>query len=125
MNKPVAVHCIDAFDDLLEIMRSIGPFPGGVILHSFNGSAEGVPKLNELGAYLSFSGWFTYIDEKIGKKALKLVCDQRDKRTIVFCFCCYVLLLGQEKLIQYQNYVVFCCLLGRSCNYVSYSYCLV
>ncbi|KAG7553769.1 TatD family [Arabidopsis suecica] len=71
MNKPVAVHCIDAFDDLLEIMRSIGPFPAGVILHSFNGSAEVVPKLNELGAYLSFSGWFTYIDEKIGKKTLK------------------------------------------------------
>lgn len=110
LNKPVAVHCIDAFDDLLEIMRylyiypqvaftnilkgkthyvffcfmsrakcldicrSVGPFPAGVILHSFNGSAEVVPKLAELGAYFSFSGWFTYIDEKIAKNTLKSVC---------------------------------------------------
>ncbi|CAL9228804.1 unnamed protein product [Arabidopsis halleri] len=90
MNKPVAVHCIDAFDGLLEIMRY------GFFLLLF-------PKLNELGAYLSFSGWFTYIDEKIGKKTLKSVCDQRDKRTIVSCFCCYVLLLGQEKLNSIPN----------------------
>lgn len=104
LNKPVAVHCIDAFDDLLEIMRymfiqrlkgkpimffvpyvaskfldinicrSVGPFPAGVILHSFNGTAEVVPKLAELGAYFSLSGWFTYIDEKIAKNTLKSVC---------------------------------------------------
>ncbi|KAG7575789.1 Metal-dependent hydrolase [Arabidopsis thaliana x Arabidopsis arenosa] len=77
LNKPVAVHCIDAFDDLLEIMRSVGPFPAGVILHSFNGSAEVVPKLAELGAYFSFSGWFTYIDEKIAKKTLKSIPSDR------------------------------------------------
>ena len=100
LNKPVAAHCIDAFDDLLEIMRymymffpykynlqrhaskfldinisrSVGPFPAGVILHSFNGTAEVVPKLAELGAYFSLSGWFTYIDEKIAKNTLKSVC---------------------------------------------------
>lgn len=58
----------------IYIRRSVGPFPAGVILHSFNGSAEVVPKLAELGAYFSFSGWFTYIDEKIAKKTLKSVC---------------------------------------------------
>ncbi|CAE5966088.1 unnamed protein product [Arabidopsis arenosa] len=71
--KPVAVHCIDAY--LTEV----------------------VPKLAELGAYLSFSGWFTFIDEKIAKKTLKstsengvslqncnIISDQRDKRTTVF-----------------------------------------
>ncbi|CAH8360047.1 unnamed protein product [Eruca vesicaria subsp. sativa] len=77
LNKPVAVHCIDAFDDLLEIMRSVGPFPAGVILHSFNGTAEVVPKLAELGAYFSLSGWFTYIDENIAKDTLKSIpCDR-------------------------------------------------
>ncbi|CAL9219617.1 unnamed protein product [Arabidopsis halleri] len=51
LNKPVAaVHCINAY------------------------RTEVVPKLAELGAYLSFSGWFTYIDEKIAKKTLKSVC---------------------------------------------------
>ncbi|KAL0691935.1 hypothetical protein Bca4012_091615 [Brassica carinata] len=77
LNKPVAVHCIDAFDDLLEIMRSVGPFPAGVILHSFNGTAEVVPKLAELGAYFSLSGWFTYIDEKIAKNTLKSIPSDR------------------------------------------------
>ncbi|KAL1211505.1 hypothetical protein V5N11_023515 [Cardamine amara subsp. amara] len=52
LNKPVAVHCIDAFDDLLEIMRY-------------------------LGAYFSFSGWFTYIDEKIAKKTFKSIPSDR------------------------------------------------
>ncbi|CAN8269713.1 unnamed protein product [Cochlearia groenlandica] len=47
------------------------------LLHSFNGSAEVVPKLAELGAYFSFSGWFTYIDQKIAKNTLKSIpCDR-------------------------------------------------
>lgn len=58
----------------ISIRRAVGPFPAGVILHSFNGTAEVVPELAELGAYFSFSGWFTYIDEKIAKRTLKSVC---------------------------------------------------
>lgn len=59
---------------IFNICRSVGPFPAGVILHSFNGTAEVVPELAELGAYFSLSGWFTYIDEKIAKNTLKSVC---------------------------------------------------
>jgi len=34
---------------------------------------------NDIGAYLSFSGWFTYIDEKNAKNTLKSVGDQETK----------------------------------------------
>lgn len=37
-------------------MKSIGPFPQGVILHSYIGSAEMVPEFAKIGAYFSFSG---------------------------------------------------------------------
>ncbi|KAG4941456.1 hypothetical protein JHK87_045327 [Glycine soja] len=40
LNKPASVHCVCAFGDLLELMKSMGPFPAGVILHSYLGSAE-------------------------------------------------------------------------------------
>lgn len=53
--------------------RTIGPFPGGVILHSYGGSAEIVPKLSELGGYFSFSVHNMY-GNKQDKKVLKLVC---------------------------------------------------
>ncbi|KAI4348426.1 hypothetical protein L6164_009151 [Bauhinia variegata] len=56
LNKPATVHCVAAFDELVELMRSMGPFPAGVILHSYMGSAELVPELSELGSYFSFSG---------------------------------------------------------------------
>ncbi|KAG9455343.1 hypothetical protein H6P81_008247 [Aristolochia fimbriata] len=59
INRPASVHCVDAFDELLDIMESIGPFPAGVMLHSYMGSAELVPRLVKLGTYFSFSGHHT------------------------------------------------------------------
>ncbi|XWS57983.1 hypothetical protein CRYUN_Cryun09bG0220100 [Craigia yunnanensis] len=40
LKRPASVHCLDAFPELLRIMKDIGPFPSGVILHSFQGSPE-------------------------------------------------------------------------------------
>ncbi|XXG85062.1 hypothetical protein AAC387_Pa11g0227 [Persea americana] len=73
IGRPVSVHCLDAFDDLIPIMQDIGPFPAGVILHSYSGSAEIVPKLAELGAYFSFSGHNMNADKEMEKQVLKLV----------------------------------------------------
>ncbi|XP_010525020.2 PREDICTED: uncharacterized protein LOC104802900 [Tarenaya hassleriana] len=77
LKKPVAVHCLDAFDDLIEIMKSVGPFPSGVILHSYAGSAEIVPQLAELGSYFSFSGWLTYTSKEKAKEIVKAVPSDR------------------------------------------------
>ncbi|CAN1133709.1 Uncharacterized metal-dependent hydrolase YabD [Linum perenne] len=70
LNKPASVHCVRAFGDLLTIMKSMGPFPAGVILHSYLGSAEMVPELAKLGAYFSFSGFLMSMKTQKAKKML-------------------------------------------------------
>ncbi|KAF4394211.1 hypothetical protein F8388_005845 [Cannabis sativa] len=73
LNRPASVHCVRAFGDLLPIMQRMGPFPAGVILHSYLGSAEMVPEFAKLGAYFSFSGFLMSLQEKKAKKMLKKV----------------------------------------------------
>ncbi|KAK4272283.1 hypothetical protein QN277_020864 [Acacia crassicarpa] len=77
LNKPASVHCVRAFGDLLELMKSIGPFPAGVILHSYLGSAEMVPEFSKLGAYFSFSGFLMSLKVNKAKKMLKMVSSDR------------------------------------------------
>ncbi|GMH30331.1 hypothetical protein Nepgr_032174 [Nepenthes gracilis] len=54
-------------------MKSLGPFPAGVILHSYLGSAEMVPEFVKLGAYFSFSGFLMSMKPQKAKKMLKAV----------------------------------------------------
>lgn len=77
LNKPASVHCVRAFSDLLEIMKSTGPFPAGIILHSYLGSAEMVPEFTKLGAYFSFSGFHMSMKAQKAKKMLKAVPSDR------------------------------------------------
>ncbi|CAO2823787.1 unnamed protein product [Amaranthus hypochondriacus] len=77
LKRPASVHCVRAFGDLLDVMRETGPFPEGVILHSYLGSAEMVPELARLGAYFSFSGFLMSMKLQKAKKMLKVVpCDR-------------------------------------------------
>ena len=55
---PASIHCLNAWGKMLEILGE-EPLPSnGVLLHSYSGSIELVPKLVELGCYFSFSGNF-------------------------------------------------------------------
>ncbi|XP_010061367.2 LOW QUALITY PROTEIN: uncharacterized metal-dependent hydrolase YabD [Eucalyptus grandis] len=73
LNRPASIHCVRAFGDLLQILREAGPFPAGVILHSYLGSAEMVPQFVQVGAYFSFSGFLMSMKEQKAKKMLKAV----------------------------------------------------
>ncbi|XP_037478788.1 uncharacterized metal-dependent hydrolase BUsg_343 [Triticum urartu] len=73
LEKPVSVHCVRAFGDLLEILKHTGPFPAGVLLHSYLGSAEMVPGLANLGCYFSLSGFLTGMKSSKAKKMLKAI----------------------------------------------------
>ncbi|KAL3851282.1 hypothetical protein ACJIZ3_013164 [Penstemon smallii] len=73
LKRPASVHCVRAFGDLLEILKSVGPFPAGIVLHSYLGSAEMVPEFSKLGAYFSFSGFLMSMKESKAKKMLKSV----------------------------------------------------
>ncbi|XP_054803547.1 uncharacterized protein LOC129306821 [Prosopis cineraria] len=77
LNKPASVHCVAAFDDLLQLMKSVGPFPAGVILHSYIGSAEMVPEFHKLGAYFSFSGHLLFLKPDKAKEMLRMVPSDR------------------------------------------------
>jgi len=35
LKNPASIHCVRAFDDLLQILKQTGPFPPHVILHSY------------------------------------------------------------------------------------------
>jgi TatD DNase family protein len=53
LNKPVVVHCVKAFED---VMKSLGKHRlTGVVLHGFIGSTEQALRAIERGYYLSFS----------------------------------------------------------------------
>ncbi|KAK4849924.1 hypothetical protein QYF36_002140 [Acer negundo] len=77
LKRPASIHCVRAFGDMLEIMKSVGPFPAGVILHSYLGSAEMVPEFSKLGAYFSFSGFLMSMKAEKAKKMLKRISLER------------------------------------------------
>ncbi|MCO5606842.1 hypothetical protein L7F22_061033 [Adiantum nelumboides] len=73
LQRPISVHCVRAFGELQDILKELGPFPHGVILHSFLGSAEMVQPLAKQGAFFSFSGFLTALSAKKAKKMLQEV----------------------------------------------------
>ncbi|KAL9681529.1 hypothetical protein QQ045_013314 [Rhodiola kirilowii] len=73
VKRPASIHCVRAFGNLLPILKEMGPFPAGIILHSYLGSAEMVPEFAKLGAYFSFSGYLMFMKEQKAKKMLKTV----------------------------------------------------
>ncbi|XP_030935748.1 uncharacterized protein LOC115960888 isoform X1 [Quercus lobata] len=77
LKRPASIHCVRAFGDLLQIMKSMGPFPAGFILHSYLGSGEMVPEFAKLGAYFSFSGFLMSLEARKAKKMLKAVPSER------------------------------------------------
>ncbi|PUZ48564.1 hypothetical protein GQ55_7G254800 [Panicum hallii var. hallii] len=73
LERPVSVHCVRAFGDLLEILKQTGPFPAGVLLHSYLGSADMVSGLANLGCYFSLSGFLTGMKSTKAKQMLKSI----------------------------------------------------
>lgn len=58
--RPVSVHCVRAFGDLLETVQTMSPFPAGLILHSWTGPPEMVVPLARVeGVHFSLSGYST------------------------------------------------------------------
>ncbi|CAI7897013.1 unnamed protein product [Closterium sp. NIES-54] len=55
LHRPIALHCVQAYGHMLTALQQHGPFPAGVILHSFNGPPDMLPALVSLNAYFSFS----------------------------------------------------------------------
>jgi TatD DNase family protein len=55
--KPVAIHCRNAYEDMLDILKN-NPVVG--IIHSFTGNFELAQKFLDLGLYLGLNGIITF-----------------------------------------------------------------
>ncbi|MEK7087346.1 MAG: TatD family hydrolase, partial [Patescibacteria group bacterium] len=66
IDKPVIIHCRDAHDDLIEILKAnsskLKDNEAGV-MHFFTGAYEQAKQYIDLGFYISFSGVITFASE--------------------------------------------------------------
>jgi TatD DNase family protein len=57
-NRPVSIHCLQAYGQLDELLHA-HPVPArGFLLHAYAGPAALIPRFAALGAYFSFNGYF-------------------------------------------------------------------
>ncbi|MFC1467841.1 TatD family hydrolase [Verrucomicrobiota bacterium] len=70
LNRPVTIHCRNAWGQLVEILKEFGPFERGAVIHCYGGSAATIKELLPLNAYISFAG---AILRPTNKKAAQIV----------------------------------------------------
>jgi TatD DNase family protein len=58
--KPMIIHCRDAYDDLLRILKEHSKEPYRGTLHCYSSDAENIKKYLDLGFHISFGGALTY-----------------------------------------------------------------
>ena len=84
VNKPVMLHCWDAYDDLLEILEK-HPINKKGIVHSFIGSYKTANKFIELGYKIGLNGIATY-----GESYDKLIKEIDLKNIVIETDCPYL-----------------------------------
>jgi TatD DNase family protein len=57
-HRAITIHCLKAWERLLDVLRSERLPARGFLLHAYSGPLELVESFAELGAYFSFSGYF-------------------------------------------------------------------
>lgn len=57
---PLVIHCRDAYDDLIEIIRNDDRIPRQGVIHCFSGDVEQGEAFVELGYYLGIGGAISY-----------------------------------------------------------------
>lgn len=70
---PVVIHCREAFDELLPVLRQSNLEPGRFVFHCFTGTPEQARQVLDFGAWLSFTGVVTYPNAADVRAAAKLV----------------------------------------------------
>jgi TatD DNase family protein len=77
LGKPIVLHCRDAEDRLVEIVRKTGMPPRGGVIHCFTGNAASARAFLALGFYISFSGILTFRNAAQVREAALLVPPER------------------------------------------------
>ena len=79
LNKPVIIHCRDATQDLVKLIRQFQQEKGTVagVMHCWAGSPEQTRACLDLGFYISFSGLVTFKNAKSVQESAKIVPSDR------------------------------------------------
>ena len=72
-NRPIVVHCREAFDDLLAIFRQTAFDPARFVFHCFTGTAADARNVLDFGAWISFTGVVTFHNAREVQEAAKIV----------------------------------------------------
>jgi TatD DNase family protein len=70
---PIVLHCREAFDDLIPVLRATGLDPTKMVFHCFTGTPADARKILDFGAMMSFTGVVTYLNARELRDAAKLV----------------------------------------------------
>jgi TatD DNase family protein len=73
IDKPIIVHCRDAFDELLSIFRAAPFDPSRYVFHCFTGGPDDARQVLDFGAWISFTGIVTFQNAPQVAQAAKLV----------------------------------------------------
>jgi TatD DNase family protein len=74
VSKPVFIHCVKAWDELLAAQKKIKP-KTNLIIHGFRGNRELAAQLLSKGFYLSF--WFDFIIRPESKELIRSIPQER------------------------------------------------
>jgi TatD DNase family protein len=73
LNLPVVIHCREAFDDTMDMLKQFGRPGLKAIFHCFSGSAEQAKIVLDSGYYISFTGVVTFKNARIKRQAAQIV----------------------------------------------------
>lgn len=70
-NKPLVIHCRDAYEKFIEMLRDEGEKQYRGVMHCYSSDKKTMKQLVELGFYISFAGPLTYKKNDSLREALK------------------------------------------------------
>ncbi len=74
---PIVIHCREAFDELIPVLKRTSLRPERLVFHCFTGDEREMRLLLDFGACVSFTGVITYSSAKASQAAARLVPDDR------------------------------------------------
>jgi len=73
LNLPVIVHCREAFDETIDILKDHANAVSKVVFHCFSGSAQQAKIVLDKGFHISFTGVVTFKNAEKTRDAAKIV----------------------------------------------------
>ena len=77
LDKPIIIHCRDAWDEALSLLEQEGGGKLRGVFHCFTGGPDILPRIAELGFYISFSGIVTFPSAKLIQAAARIAPSDR------------------------------------------------